>query len=145
MTALPAALLLSALLGASAVAQTPADGKARGLTLELNSLSTPESGGCRLTYVTENHLGRDLTELTWQVAVFDRNGVVSAILGLDFGTLPDGRTRVAAFDLTGQPCDQIARIVVNDVLRCTVQGTPDDPACLDGLMLRNLTPVRFGL
>ena len=145
MTALPAALLLSALLGSPATAQTTADGIAKGLMLELNSLSPAGSGGCRMIYVAENRLGRDLTELVWQVAVFDQNGIVSAILGLDFGTLPDGRTRVTAFDLTGQPCDQIGRIVVNDALRCTLQNSPDDPACLDGLMLRNLTPVRFDL
>ena len=37
---------------------------------------------------------------------------------LDFGSLPQGRTRVMQFDLADQPCEGLSRISVNDAVDC---------------------------
>lgn len=100
-------------LAPGASAQT-ADG---ALGIELNSASDQE-GTCRLTYVVTNGTTTDLTQASWEVAVHDAGGIVTRLWVLDFGSLPQGRTRVVQFDLADQPCEGLSRISVNDVADC---------------------------
>lgn len=140
------AFLLSALACAHAAsAKSPERVTDNRLTLELNSLNQNENQACRMTYVVENRMPDDVTDLAWQIAVFDKTGVVKAILGLEFGAISAGQTHVAVFEMADQNCADVGRIVVNDALRCAIGGQADHQACLDGLMLRNLTHTRFGL
>ena len=96
-----------------AAAQT-ADG---AIAIELNSASDQE-GTCRLTYVITNGTTTDLTQASWEVAVHDAGGVVTQLWVLDFGSLPQGRTRVVQFDLADQRCTTLSRISVNDAVDC---------------------------
>lgn len=102
-----------------AAAQT-ADGT---ITIELNSASDQE-GTCRLTYVVTNGTTADLTQASWEVAVHDAGGTVTQLWVLDFGSLPQSRTRVVQFDLTDQPCEQLSRISVNDAVDCQSAAGP---------------------
>jgi hypothetical protein len=96
-----------------AAAQT-ADG---AITIELNSASDQE-GTCRLTYVVTNGTTTDLTQASWEVAVHDAGGTVTQLWILDFGSLPQTRTRVVQFDLADQGCATVSRISVNDAVDC---------------------------
>jgi hypothetical protein len=85
--------------------------------IELNSASD-QGGACRLTYVITNGTTTDLTQASWEVAIHDAGGVVTQLWVLDFGSLPQGRTRVTQFDLADQPCAKLSRISVNDAVDC---------------------------
>src|SRR5690349_18725385 len=81
----PAALAEDA--GKSAEAVKPA-----GLSLELNALQ-PSDKGCRLTFVIANHLSGDISKAAFEIALFDRTGVVDRLTVLDFRELPHGKTK----------------------------------------------------
>ncbi|MFD1881867.1 hypothetical protein [Paracoccus pacificus] len=125
-------------------ATTPA--AAQSMSLELNSAAQTDAGSCRLTLVARNGSAVATAATAWQVAVFDAQGIVRSILALDFGALPIGKTKIAVFDLPGRRCDDISRIVVNDVAKCeTTDGGNDPSACLNGLSASTRTSIDFGL
>lgn len=140
----PAVALLALLIGLAAPplrAQAP-----EAITLELNGAAATPDGACQLTLVVTNGLPQTLRRAAWQVAIFDRAGAVQSLPVLDFGALLPGKTRVAQFALPGRPCDQLGRIVVNDVAECTAQdGSDQRAACLGGLATRNRSEIGFGL
>jgi hypothetical protein len=103
----------------AALAQT-AEG---AIGIELNAAADVE-GACRLTYVVTNGSTTDLTQASWEVAVFDDAGTVTRLWVLDFGALPQTRTRVVQFDLADQPCDKVSRISVNAAVDCTSAAGP---------------------
>lgn len=110
--------LTCGLAGLLAAAPNAAAQTADGLIgIELNSASDQE-GTCRLTYVVTNGTTTDLMQASWEVAVFDDTGTVTRLWVLDFGALPQNRTRVMQFDLADQPCDKVSRISVNDAVDC---------------------------
>lgn len=110
--------------------------------LELNSAADTATGDCRLTYVATNRTAQSLSEASYEVAVFDANGIVTRILVLAFGALPEGKTRIVQFDIAGQSCKNTSRIVVNAVAAC---GTDDPAICLDALTTASRAPIQFGL
>ncbi|MDO5631655.1 MAG: hypothetical protein Q4G22_07440 [Paracoccus sp. (in: a-proteobacteria)] len=144
------ALLLSALLivplwPGAVLAQDSAADEGR-IVVELNNASDTETGACRLTFVAANHSGTGFEAASWQVGVFDGQGIVRSILVLEFGALAQGRTRIVLFDLPGRPCADISRVVVNDVAACRAQGGDAlSPVCLDALTPRSRTAIAFDL
>lgn len=116
------------------------------LSLELNRAEDSETGGCHLTLVAINRLSQGLTRAAWQVAIFDREGIVQSLPVLDFGALITGKTKVVSFELTGQPCDQIGQVIVNDVAVCTAEGGANlRDICLTRLATRSLADIGFGI
>lgn len=112
-------------------------------SLELNN-ATEIEGGCRLTYVAANNTDIALTQTAYEVAIFDAAGRVSNLLVLEFGELPQGKTRVVQFDLGNQACADISRIIVNNIAECSSsQGSHD--VCMSGLATSSRTNVEFGL
>jgi hypothetical protein len=137
---------LAALLGGGALAlaapvAAEQPGKpARSLSLDLNSLSATEAGGCRLSFVIRNGLGADIDTLVTEAVLFDAGGQVATLTLFDFGSLPAGRPRVRQFDMAGLSCDGIGGVLVNGIATCEGAGlTP--AACLDGLRLSSQTDV----
>lgn len=120
----------------------PAAAQDGPLVLELNA-TEPAPGGCRMTFVATNQTADALLGLGYQMGVFDGAGVVRRLPVLDFGALPVGKTRIVQFDLPGQDCTDISRIVVNTATRCDV-GAGDSTLCTDRLETRALTPIGFG-
>ena len=118
---------------------------APALSLELNSVGDTADGGCRLTYVANNGLAAALEKTSFQMAVFDGTGSVTRLIVLDFGALTVGKTKVVQFDIPGQTCAQISRIVVNDVAQCTSAGGAAVPDCLTTLATASRTAIQFGL
>lgn len=111
--------------------------------LELNNARDVESS-CRLTYVATNNTGSELEETSYEVAVFDAQGGVSRLLILEFGRLQKGKTKVVQFDLSGESCANISRLLVNNVDKCvTSDGT--QPDCMGGLVTSSRSDIDFGI
>ena len=109
------ALALSAIIAGSSLIAAPAAAQDGGaFRLELNNTAAADTG-CRLTYVATNDMGLDLSEASYEVAVFDGEGLVQRLLILQFGALADGRTKVVQFDLAETACSDISRLLVNNV------------------------------
>lgn len=113
--------------------------------LDLNAVSETEAGDCRLTYVATNQSGTALQRASYQIALFDGEGVVSRLLVLEFGALVEGKTKVLQFDLTGTPCGAISRIVVNDAPACTASDGNESQLCMSNLAASSRTAIQFGI
>ncbi|OBY25639.1 hypothetical protein [Leisingera sp. JC1] len=113
--------------------------------LDLNAVTETEAGDCRLTYVAANQSGTALERASYQIALFDGEGVVSRLLVLEFGALVEGKTKVLQFDLAGTPCGAISRIVVNDAPACTASDGSESPLCMSNLAASSRTPIQFGI
>jgi hypothetical protein len=135
--ALTASAALAEDAGKGAEAAQPA-----GLSLELNALQ-PSDKGCRLTFVIANHLSGDITKAAFEIALFDRTGVVDRLTVLDFRELPHGKTKVSRFDLPGADCGEISRVLVNSATECSGSGV-EPPDCLTNLKTSTRAKVEFG-
>ena len=113
-----------------------------GLSLELNALQ-PSDKGCRLTFVIANHLSGDIEKAAFEIALFDRTGVVDRLTVLDFREMPRGKTKVSRFDLPGADCGKISRLLVNSATAC--DGSRIEASdCLAKLRTSTRSEVEFG-
>lgn len=129
----------------SALAQTAEDDLG-SFNLELNNAATTTDDGCRLTYVASNRSDLAFDRTAFQVGIFDADGIVTRLLLLEFGTLVAGKTKILQFDLAGQPCGSISRIVVNDTAACTLSdGGGESDFCATRLEAASRTAIQFGL
>jgi hypothetical protein len=128
--------------GAPALSQ---DAPAPMLSVELNTAADTAEGACRMTFVANNSLAVPLEATSFQFGVFDADGAVSRLIVLDFGALPVGKTKIVQFDIPGQTCAQISRIVVNDVAQCTTTGGAAVDGCLTSLATASRGTIQFGL
>lgn len=112
------------------------------VSLDLNALQ-PSDGGCRLTFVVANNLATPIDRAAYEMALFDKGGVVDRLTVLDFKSLPSGKTKVSRFDLKGVDCAAVGRVLINDATECSGAGTPAD-ACLATLETRSTSGVTFG-
>lgn len=115
----------------------------KSISIELND-ATNVDGACRLVFVAVNNSGIVLEKTSYDVVTFDAAGKVGKSLTFQFGRLPVGKTKVVQFDLPGQACETISRLLVNDVSECTVDGKASD-ICIDTLTTSTRTQVAFGL
>lgn len=145
--AVPAAAQESTAVTAT-IAEQQSSADAGRITLELNNVADAEGGACRMTFVAANHSGEGFTRTGWQVGIFDGQGIVRSILVLEFGDLPDGKTKIVLFDLPGRGCADISRVVVNDVAQCQPVDAAEgaqSPACLEALTVRSRANIEFGI
>jgi hypothetical protein len=111
------------------------------ITLDLNKLEPlpGSSPGCRAYIVVANPDPKPIPKLTIDVILFNNEGVIARRLALDLAPLTARKTSVRLFDLQGLPCDDIAQVLVNDVLACETGDDSGKPAeaqrqvCLDRL------------
>jgi hypothetical protein len=112
--------------------------------IELNTAADVD-GACRLTFVATNNTGLSLTRTAYEVAAFDAGGAVSQLMVLEFGELPQAKTRVIQFDLPGQQCSAISRLLVNGQDTCEAADGPKD-VCMKSLSASSRIPsMPFGL
>ncbi|MCK9551423.1 hypothetical protein [Aquamicrobium sp.] len=144
-TLLSIALLTSSTVTAgTAFAQDAAPKSApAALSLELNA-AQPSDKGCRLTFVVNNGLGTDLTKASFEIALFNDSGVVDRMTVLDFKELPQGKTKVSRFDLSGIDCAKISRALVNGSNDCAGDGI-EPTACMKALQPSSKTDINFGV
>lgn len=138
-----AAILAFGLAASSAMpvaAQSP-----EGLSLELNN-ATDVQGACRLTFAASNTTGTALSALSYEIVLYDPNGIVpeDGFLLFEFGAMPEAKTKVVQFLLENRRCNQISRILVNDAAQCSGdQGDLD--FCLSALNVSSRNAIEFGL
>lgn len=139
-----ALLILSVAIGLSPLPASAARAQETGahLALDLNALQ-PSQGGCRLTFVVANNLATPIDRAAFEMALFNKDGVVDRLSVLDFKGLPAGKTKVSRFDLNGVQCDAIGRILINDATACEGAGTTTD-ACIQKLRTTTTSGVQFG-
>jgi len=136
--------LLTALAAIAALlAQQPAAAQEQQFTLELNS-ARDSGGGCRVSFIAFNGTGVVLDKTSYEMVVFDSEGLVSQFLILEFGRLPVNKTKVVQFDLADLPCGSISRLLINDVAECTSNEAPSN-LCLDSLQTKARTEIGFGV
>lgn len=151
-TAIACCLVLAPLAGAAAQSAPPEESTVRSpvaaaaerrLTLELNNMQSLE-GVCRVSFVATNAMGVELETASYEMVVFDQDQLVDQILLLEFGRLPEGKTRVVQFDLESPSCERFSRILVNDARACEGPGLEVED-CLDSLTVSSRQSVEFGL
>ena len=115
----------------------------KALSIELND-AADMNGGCRLSYVALNETGVLLDKVSFDVFTFDGEGKVRQSLVFEFGRLPAGKTKVVQFDLAGQACATISRLLINDITECVAEGA-NSTICIDALKTTTRTSIIFGL
>jgi uncharacterized membrane protein len=118
-----------------------AAGTEAGITLELNTLQ-PTQNGCLFTFVADNALDTSIEQASYEVVLFDGDGLVDRMTVLDFQDLPTGRTRVRQFNLPETQCEGISRVLINDVAACTGDGVTE-ATCIDRLRVASQSDVEF--
>jgi hypothetical protein len=94
-----------------------ADAQESGFNLELNNIKEIPQG-CRVAFLASNQLGTTVQKLSVEIVVFDENSKVSDVVVFEFGRLPNGRSKVAQFDLSHQ-CGSISKLLLNNIKECS--------------------------
>ena len=118
-------LLIAAVL--SPVHAWAEDDTNNGVHLELNSVQDT-GNACRLTFVAENKLEQEIEKAVFETVIFDQSGGVVLLSLFDFRELPLNKPRVRQFDVPGQTCSAISRVLINGANTCSVGGSESD-AC----------------
>jgi hypothetical protein len=139
-----AAVGLTALAGGSGAAGLTAGAERAGpaVRVELNKL---ESAGksCRGYFVARNETSEAIASMRLDVFLFDPAGVIIRRVALTFGDLRPERTRVALFELAEVPCEEIGRLLVNDVLGCVGAGGAPIATCPEMIRATSRTAIAF--
>ena len=116
---LPAFALVLALAGTALADEPP-------LRIELNKLEA-NGAACRAYLLYENGGEQAFETLKLDLVMFDSSGVIARRLALASGALPAGMSSVRLFDIPDLACEDIGRVLLNDVLECRdAQGERDD-------------------
>lgn len=137
-----ALLLLGAAFHPAMAQDAPARTEVPELALELNALQ-PSERGCRVTFLVSNTLGKELSQVAFELALFTKAGMISRLTVVDFKDLPAGKTKVRQYDLPSLDCADVGRILVNNTTECAGEGIEAD-ACIRHLKTKTGTEVTFG-
>ena len=98
--------------------------------------------GCRLFIDFTNDLAFDLSELGFELVLFDADGQVHGLWELKSGRVGQGRSRLKAFNFADVACDAIARARFNYVFECTATDAElAADVCLDAVTLSSAAGV----
>lgn len=141
----PTPALILALATAASLSTAEAQTAGETMALELNN-ATDVDGACRLTYVATNGTGVTLEGLSYEIVLYDPEGIVpdDGFLLFEFGAIPEGKTKVVQFMLENRDCASISRVLVNDVAECR-SATGEHDFCLDGLSVTSRNAIGFSL
>lgn len=114
---------LSALVLMLALPMAPAAAESGGLEIELNKLE-PVAEGCRAYLVFSNHTPSAFTELKLDLVMFDTGGVIAKRMALNAAPLPADKTTVKLFDVADLACEDLGRVLLNEVIACGDDGGP---------------------
>jgi hypothetical protein len=103
----------------------------KSLDIELNK-AVDSGDGCLASFVVQNKLGQTLDRFSLDLFVFDTQGIIARQVLLDLAPLRKAKTTVANFSLIQVPCENIGKVLVNDIPSCRSEdGSPLD--CLSDL------------
>lgn len=111
------------------------------LSVELNKLER-QGDSCRTYLVLTNGTDSAFDALKLDLVVFDAEGVVAGRLAVDGAPLPARKTSLEVFDIGGTSCQNIGRLLLNDVLDCR-DGSGERTDCLASIRTSAKTPVPF--
>lgn len=112
-----------------------------GLSIELNKLDARENG-CLFTFVVENELETSFDKASYEVVLFNGEGVVQRLTVLDFQEVPAGSTRVRQFNLPDTDCADVSRLLINQSASCEGEGVQPG-TCMRALTLESRADVEF--
>lgn len=111
------------------------------LSLELNKLEDTDDA-CRAYLVLDNGMAEAVDSLRLQLVLFDPDGVITRRLAVQAGPVGAGKTSVRIFDVSGQQCGEISRVLLNDIAEC--EGPDGEIAdCAERLDLSSRADVPF--
>lgn len=134
-------LFAAALSGLAGSANAQVAASSAALHIELNAAGDVE-GACRISFVVENKLGKDISEAVFETVLFDTEGKLERLTLFDMRDLPAGHLRVRQFDISGVSCARIRSILFNDTQSCSGEGL-DASACMDGLSVTSRTNIEL--
>ncbi|WP_290648296.1 Tat pathway signal sequence domain protein [Aquisalimonas sp.] len=131
------AILLALVIG---VIGTNADAESGAMTVELNKLE-PRNGSCLAYLVLENDVGVRFETFRLDLVMFDTDGIIARRLALEAGPLEEGKTAVKMFDITDLPCQDLGRVLLNEVIDCEAgDGTAPDCTAYTHVTARTEVP-----
>ena len=131
-----AAVVAAALVFGAGTAAT-----AEGISLELNKV-TKKGDACRLTFVLNNQTDVMFSKFEFDFAFFDADGNVITNLSVDFRRLRPLKTVVQYFDAPAPTCEDLARVLLNDVVSCEPAGVRGTD-CLDLIQTSSRGEIDF--
>jgi len=117
--------------------------RAAGLSIELNKIEDSD-GACLGTFVIGNGMGHSLDRFSLDLYVFDHDGVVARRVAIDLAPLRRDKTTVTRFPLIQSACDQVGRVLVNDIPACRSADNGEALDCLSGLSLTSRAGIELG-
>lgn len=112
-----------------------------GLQIELNTIQDVE-GACRLTFVAQNLTDTAIETASFETVVFDASGKVVTFTLYNFRELPIDLPRVRQFDVRGEACSNIGRVLINGLNSCVIGGSESE-FCLKAMNLNSRTDVEL--
>jgi len=116
---------------------------AAGISIELNKIEDSD-GACLGTFVIGNGMGHSLDRFSLDLYVFDHDGVVARRVAIDLAPLRRDKTTVTRFPLIQSACNQVGRVLVNDIPACRSAENGEALDCLSGLSLTSRAGVELG-
>ena len=95
----------------------PLSQSAESIDIELNKLESVK-GACRAYLVLTNPAAQIYTSFKLDLVIFDQGGVIAKRLALNMAPIRANKTSVKLFDIKGLKCDDIGRVLINDVVGC---------------------------
>lgn len=111
------------------------------LNVELNKLEAAE-GACRAYMLFENTGASAFSSLKLDLVLFGNDGVIIKRLAVEGAPLPQGKTSVKLFEIGGLTCEEIGRVLLNDVISCR-DDTGDRDDCVAAISTSSRGTVTF--
>jgi hypothetical protein len=89
--------------------------------VELNKLESQNSA-CLAYLVFENNTGHSFSDLTLDLVMFDKQGIIINRLAVNAAPVAAEKTSVKLFDIEDLACEEIGSILLNGVLDCRDEG-----------------------
>lgn len=130
----------------------PALGQEAGagqLVLQLNNAKTLPAATadgaptCQLIFAMKNGTGTDTPKSTFNMAIIDRNGQATGLVGFEFKPLRNGETKFQQFGLQGQSCEDLSGVLVNEIVECGGDGAATNPVCSADISQSSKTTIQF--
>ena len=138
------ALVFGLAFAAAVTGACAAQAQSGNFELELNtSVDAPD--GCQLTFVATNNTDVALIKASFEVAVFNAEGLASSLFVFEFGELPLNKTRVVVFSMPAVNCPEVSRLLVNRQDECESEKGAEQ-VCMKSLNASSrVQSIPFGL
>lgn len=133
-------LCVAAVIGGSfgRAALAAPDGPVR---LELNKVED-RPGGCRFYLVLANGSTEAFSDFRLDLVVFGTDDVIARRFAVDISPVRAKKTIVKLFDVSGISCKDVGKVLLNDVLSCSV-GKKSVGGCIEDVVVGSRADIVF--